>query len=345
MTEANRTSNERLSSLEWQHLIKTKDDEIERLLGALRQVVAASTLEEAEIIALKAQGDNHETPGNERADRTVPWSAYVQVRKALNGLYGQAKLILYENQTPASTNLLTFYNDAIKALQETPHLDHVDYQMLPDQLLDVGAICDERDRLRTLLQQADELLRAAPIHHYGSSYMEWTKRREAHFVRSPVETDGDDIADAAKWRALRNCARMTAIGCAGLTPESSTYNTDYAHLTLNFWTGGKYESPGESHAREWLDGFVTKALRAMPPLEPTRNQAAPAPSDAVAPAPTPRGNLPNSLGTGGSVSQPAARSSEKATPPPTRYAHTIGGMVPHPEGAWERYSENGDGDV
>lgn len=30
-----------------------------------------------------------------------------------------------------------------------------------------------------------------------------------------------------------------------------------------------------------------------------------------------------------------------APPKPIRYAHTIGGMLPHPEGAWLRYSENG----
>jgi hypothetical protein len=39
-----------------------------------------------------------------------------------------------------------------------------------------------------------------------------------------------DVADAAKWRALRYCARTTAIGSAGIvTPQSN----NYAHLTLN----------------------------------------------------------------------------------------------------------------
>lgn len=79
---------------------------------------------------------------------------------------------------------------------------------------------------------------------------------------SAVETKATDAEDAAKWRALRNCARMTAFGSAGLTAGSSTYDTDYAHVSLNFWTGGKYDSPGEPYAREWLDGFVEKALRA-----------------------------------------------------------------------------------
>jgi hypothetical protein len=55
------------------------------------------------------------------------------------------------------------------------------------------------------------------------------------------------------------------------------------------------------------------ALEQRVAVEPTRNHATAAPSDAVAPAPTPRGNLPNSLGTGGAGSHPAASSSEKAS--------------------------------
>jgi len=73
----------------------------------------------------------------------------------------------------------------------------------------------------------------------------------------------DDAADAAKWRALRNCARITAMGSAGLTPEGEAYRTPYAHVTLNFWTGVKDEDAGPPYAREWLDAFVEKALRAQ----------------------------------------------------------------------------------
>ena len=38
-------------------------------------------------------------------------------------------------------------------------------------------------------------------------------------------------------------------------------------------------------------------------------------------------------------------SPEKAGAPPTlkRYALSVGGMVPHAEGPWVRYSENGNG--
>jgi hypothetical protein len=86
--------------------------------------------------------------------------------------------------------------------------------------------------------------------------------------RLPSETC--DALDAAKWRALRNCARITAMGSAGMRPEKAT--DDYAHVTLNFWTGGTYDSPGEPWAREWLDTFVEKALRAQPPAKKAGEQ-------------------------------------------------------------------------
>lgn len=73
-----------------------------------------------------------------------------------------------------------------------------------------------------------------------------------------VETN--DAADAAKWRALRDCSRITAMGCAGLTQPHNA-DADYAHLTLNFWTGVDDGDPGPAYAREWLDKFVAKALR------------------------------------------------------------------------------------
>lgn len=52
----------------------------------------------------------------------------------------------------------------------------------PDQLLDVHAICDARDQFRNWLQNANELLRDAPIHHYGSDYERWKTRRDAHLT-------------------------------------------------------------------------------------------------------------------------------------------------------------------
>lgn len=49
-------------------------------------------------------------------------------------------------------------------------------------LLDVHAICDARDQFRNWLENANELLRDAPIHHYGDAYTRWKARRDAHLV-------------------------------------------------------------------------------------------------------------------------------------------------------------------
>lgn len=68
----------------------------------------------------------------------------------------------------------------------------------------------------------------------------------------------NDAEDAAKWRALRNCARITAMGSAGLV-KPQPHN--YAHLTLNFWT--VHDAPSEPYALEWLDKFVDIAIRAQ----------------------------------------------------------------------------------
>lgn len=59
---------------------------------------------------------------------------------------------------------------------------------------------------------------------------------------------------------------------------------------------------------------ATEALATIRPEEPKRNQANSTSSGLLAATPTPRGNLPNSLGTGGAGSHPAASSSEKASP-------------------------------
>lgn len=67
-----------------------------------------------------------------------------------------------------------------------------------------------------------------------------------------------DAEDAAKWRALRNCARITTMGCAGLHDPDALARPD-AHLALNFWTHNERET--EPFPRQWLDQFVEKALR------------------------------------------------------------------------------------
>lgn len=115
-------------------------------------------------------------------------------------------------------------------------------------------------------------LRPAPETFNDTASTEWRRANQrtknhvegcdcadCRIVRGASETC--DAADAAKWRALRDCARITAMGCAGLTQP---HNVDdaYAHLTLNFWTGIDDGDPGPAYAREWLDKFVAKALRA-----------------------------------------------------------------------------------
>jgi hypothetical protein len=63
---------------------------------------------------------------------------------------------------------------------------------LPDQLLDVNAICDQRDALLAFVNVADELLREAPIHHFGKEYEIWRDARERYFKkRRAVKTSGE----------------------------------------------------------------------------------------------------------------------------------------------------------
>lgn len=73
-------------------------------------------------------------------------------------------------------------------------------------------------------------------------------------ARSVANASDTDAVDAAKWRALRNCARITAMGSAGMERP----NDADAHVTLNFWTHNDREK--EAHPRQWLDIFVKKAL-------------------------------------------------------------------------------------
>jgi hypothetical protein len=83
--------------------------------------------------------------------------------------------------------------------------------------------------------------------------------------RLPVETSRD-AEDAAKWRALRGSARITAIGAAGLGAHRRKPN-HYAHLTLNFWT--VHDAPADALALEWLDEYVEIAQRAQGAAEKT----------------------------------------------------------------------------
>jgi hypothetical protein len=80
---------------------------------------------------------------------------------------------------------------------------------------------------------------------------------EVELAESPSH-EMSDVADAAKWRALRNCARITALGSAGIVTQRPN---NYAHLTLNFWT--VHDTPGDPMTLAWFDEFVEIAQRAQ----------------------------------------------------------------------------------
>jgi hypothetical protein len=85
---------------------------------------------------------------------------------------------------------------------------------------------------------------------------EYSGDQVAAALRAAPKTS--DVADAAKWRALRNCARITAMGSAGIVTQQPN---NYAHLTLNFWT--VHDTPGDPVTLAWFDEFVEIAQRAQ----------------------------------------------------------------------------------
>lgn len=78
--------------------------------------------------------------------------------------------------------------------------------------------------------------------------------------RMENEAIEEDKIDAAKWRALRNCARIGVMGSAGVAKQTPD---NYAHITLNFWT--IHEARSEPWALEHFDTFVEIAMRAQKP--------------------------------------------------------------------------------
>lgn len=74
-----------------------------------------------------------------------------------------------------------------------------------------------------------------------------------------------DAEDAAKWRALRGSARITAVGSAGL---GTPWKGNYAHVTLNFWNiypeGGDDGGVGAA----WLDKYVELTRKVQEMVKP-----------------------------------------------------------------------------
>lgn len=111
-------------------------------------------------------------------------------------------------------------NDVLlKALERSAHLGELQDFLLSQSEREIVALAEEIKRLRQALAvQAEE---------------------------------------ADSWRALRNCARITAVGCAGIHTVTPDH---YAHITLNFWT--HHPEAGEAIGRIWLEKFVAVARAA-----------------------------------------------------------------------------------
>lgn len=99
------------------------------------------------------------------------------------------------------------------------------------------------------------------LEHLANVTDEFARYQQLYLERTTPETSAStDAQDAAKWRALRGSARITAMGAAGLGAHRRREN-HYAHLTLNFWT--IHDAPSDSNALAWLDEYVEIARRAQ----------------------------------------------------------------------------------
>lgn len=115
------------------------------------------------------------------------------------------------------------------------------------------------NRILTALRAENEPL-AAPVTRYilgefgglvEDDHGQWIRYEDARAAQPP----SPDAEDAARWRALYNCARITAIGSAGLEKQNPE---GYGHVTLNFWTHASGRET-ETYPREWLLKFVELA--------------------------------------------------------------------------------------
>lgn len=66
------------------------------------------------------------------------------------------------------------------------------------------------------------------------------------------------------WAALSACARIKLTGSAGLDKDSPLYESDFAHIGLEFWT--HHEAKGDAqdiNGRDLFVRFMFKALAAF----------------------------------------------------------------------------------
>lgn len=95
----------------------------------------------------------------------------------------------------------------------------------------------------------------------GSPYASPVPSPGAVEYRRADETNGNDVEDAAKWRAFRNCARIRVLGSAGFTSVES-----YRFITLEAWT--QHDARSSTDAIAMLEEFVACA-RQCSAVEPT----------------------------------------------------------------------------
>lgn len=103
------------------------------------------------------------------------------------------------------------------------------------ELLDVRAICDDRDRFRSLADRAGMLLRSAPIHHYGRAYDRWKLQCEAWRVERET---GEPCKHPPEWRTGTQCGLCFADESAvetstvhGPCPQCGSQWTDVRIMT------------------------------------------------------------------------------------------------------------------
>jgi len=136
----------------------------------------------------------------------------------------------------------------------------------PEPSCEAGGAQPAQGREEELASMFDEAELEAPPNVVGVVLTNEEAKEIASILRS---ADGmrerlEAAESAAKrWHALRNCARITAMGSAGCQPGTPSFESPDAHVTLNFWTHHQARETEAWH-REWLDTFVDKAVAALP---------------------------------------------------------------------------------
>lgn len=79
--------------------------------------------------------------------------------------------------------------------------------------------------------------------------------------QSSAPVAGDDVRDAARWRAVVGCARVRVLGSAGLHSDTDMYGNPHgnnAHIGLELWT--KHDAGSYPEAIADFTKFADKAV-------------------------------------------------------------------------------------